>query len=99
MRTDARTFFEVDLPALLDSRFAAADAQRVRCPVAHVAGTRSGPRFRQVRELVLTWFPHAEDVVINGANHSLAMTHPAEIAWVLHPFLRRHSPRDRSPDH
>ncbi len=66
--------------------------RRAACPLsgAHVAGTRSGPWFRHVREFVLTWFPHAEDVVINGADHSLALTHPAQIAGALHPFLRRH---------
>ena len=99
MRRDARTFFEVDLPALFDWKFAATDAERVRCPVAHVAGTCSGPWFRQVRALVLAWFPGAEDVVVRGADHSLAITHPAEIASELHRFLRDHAvhggPADR----
>ncbi len=97
MLTDASTLFGEDLPALFRWRFTTADAERVRCPVAHVAGTRSGPWFRQVRELVLTWFPRAEDVVIDGADHSLAMTHPAEIAAALHPFIRRHPLPDRPP--
>jgi pimeloyl-ACP methyl ester carboxylesterase len=98
MRTDARTFFEADLPALFAWRFTAADADGVRCPVAHVAGTRSGPWFRQVRELMLTWFPGAEDVVIDGDDHSLAMTHPSEIAAALHPFLLRHPLPDDTAD-
>jgi hypothetical protein len=41
--------------------------------------TRSGPLFRQVRDLVLTGFPQADDVVNDGADRSLAvMAHPAQ---------------------
>lgn len=89
MEADAETFFRVDLPALLSWRFTAADAGAVRCPVLHVCGTESGEWFRQVREQVLGWFPQAGDVVIDGADHTLAITHPAEIAAALVPFLQR----------
>ncbi len=90
MRRDAQTFFGIDLPALLDWSFTVTDAGRVACPVLHVSGTDSGEWFRQVRDLVLTWFPHAEDVVIDGADHSLALTHPVQVAEALVRFLDRH---------
>ena len=89
MERDATTFFATDIPALLSWEFDAAAAARIRCPVLYVGGTESGPWFAQVRELVHTWLPHAEDVVIPGAGHLLALTHPAEVATAVVDFLRR----------
>lgn len=90
MQRDARTFFDSDLPALLAWQFTATDAHRITCPVLHIGGTDSGAWFAEVRSLMLSWFPDAQDVVLPGADHSLAITHPAEIADALVPFLRRH---------
>jgi hypothetical protein len=58
--------------------------------VLHVGGSLSGPWFADVRRLMLTWLPHAEDGVLSGANHSFAITHPHELAIALAEFLRRH---------
>lgn len=44
----------------------------------------------EVRELILEWFPDADDVVIDGADHSLALTHASEIADALEVCLPRH---------
>ncbi|MFW6034457.1 MAG: alpha/beta fold hydrolase [bacterium] len=93
MDRDAATFFDTDLPALLGWRFGVDDARRIECPVLHIAGAESGPWFAEVRELVLDWFPQAEDVVIPGAGHSMAMTHPAAVAGTMARFLRRHQSR------
>lgn len=90
MRQDVGTFFDTDLPALLDWTFGPDDVSRVDCPLLYVGGTASGPWFAEVRELVLSWFPDAEDVVVDGADHFLAVTHAPEIARELATFLRRH---------
>jgi pimeloyl-ACP methyl ester carboxylesterase len=90
MRQDTRTFFDTDLPALLAWRFGPDDASRIRCPVMYIGGTHSGTWFAEVRELMLAWIPHAEDVVVDGADHSLALTHAPDIADALSTFLRRH---------
>lgn len=90
MRRDAVTFFDVDLPAVLQWSFTPADAARVQCPVLHVGGTDSGPWFAEVRNLILDWFPAAVDVVIDGADHMLALSHSREIADAVVAFLRRH---------
>jgi pimeloyl-ACP methyl ester carboxylesterase len=87
---DADTFFATDLPALLDWRFEAADAQRIRQPVLYIGGSHSGPWFAEVRRLILTWLPQTEDVQIAGADHSLAITHPRPVAAAMESFLRRH---------
>ena len=90
MERDAATFFDADLPALLAWRFSLADARRISCPVLHIGGTDSGRWFAEVREVVLSWLPHAEDVLIAGADHSLVLTHAAQVAAALADFLRRH---------
>jgi pimeloyl-ACP methyl ester carboxylesterase len=87
---DADTFFATDLPALLDWRFGAAEARRIGQPVLYVGGSHSGLWFAEVRRLILTWLPQAEDVEVAGADHSLVMTHPAPIASAMESFLRRH---------
>ena len=90
MQRDTGTFFDTDLPALLSWSFDAADARRVTCPVLHVGGSDSGPWFAEVRQLILTWLPQTEDVLLDGADHSLALTHTAQIAAALADFLGRH---------
>lgn len=90
MDQDRLTFFDTDLPALLDWDFGAEKASGITCPVLHVGGTDSGPWFAEVRELVLRWFPQAEDVRIDGADHSLALTHSTEVAEAIAGFLERH---------
>lgn len=90
MNQDAGTFFDVDIPALLDWRFSPTEATHVDCPVLYMGGTDSGQWFAEVRELIGSWFPNAEDVVIDGADHSLAATHPAECARAVAAFVDRH---------
>lgn len=90
MRQDVATFFDTDLPALLTWRFGPDDADRIGCPVLYVGGSESGSWFAEVFELILRWIPHAEDVIIDGADHSLALTHAPRIAEVLSAFLARH---------
>ncbi|WP_233506844.1 alpha/beta fold hydrolase [Jiangella anatolica] len=89
MDRDAATFFDTDLPALLAWPFGPGDAARVRCPVLLVGGAASGPWFAEARAQVLEWLPAASDVVIPGADHSLAMTHWRDLAAVVEPFLRQ----------
>jgi pimeloyl-ACP methyl ester carboxylesterase len=90
MGQDIGTFFDTDLPALLAWRFGAEDARRITQAVLHIGGSESGQWFAEVRDLMLAWLPQADDVVLAGADHSLALTHPAEVAAALVAFLRRH---------
>lgn len=90
MEYDAITFFDTDVPALLNWSFGDAEIRRIACPILHVGGTDSGPWFAEVRKLVRDWFPDADDVVIEGADHSLVLTHVAEVAGAVVSFLQRH---------
>jgi pimeloyl-ACP methyl ester carboxylesterase len=89
MRRDVATFFDTDLPALLSWRFGPDDAARIGCPVLYIGGSESGPWFAEVHELISGWIPHAEDVIVDGADHSLALTHAPDIAEALSAFLGR----------
>jgi pimeloyl-ACP methyl ester carboxylesterase len=90
MRRDATTFFDFDIPALLSWDFGAEDAARVTCPVLYVGGSERGPLFREVPALVGRWFPGADQAIIPGAGHSVALTHTDMVAKVLSAFLARH---------
>jgi pimeloyl-ACP methyl ester carboxylesterase len=90
MEQDTGTFFDTDIPALLAWRFGVNDARRITQAVLHIGGSESGQWFAEVRDLMLAWLPQAEDVVLAGADHSLALTHPAEVAAAVVAFLRRH---------
>ncbi|WP_146146055.1 alpha/beta fold hydrolase [Geodermatophilus tzadiensis] len=87
---DGGTFLDVDVPALLDWPFDASTAARVRCPVLHVAGSDHGSLFDGVGELIRAWLPQADQVVVAGAGHDVALTHPEALLGVLVPFLTRH---------
>ncbi|MFQ6172749.1 alpha/beta fold hydrolase [Oryzobacter sp. R7] len=91
LERDAPTFFEADLPALLAWDFTEDDAREIAVPVLHVGGSASGPWFREVREHVTAWFPGAEGVVVEGAGHTLAVTHTDEVAGAIASFLARHA--------
>ena len=91
MQRDTTTFFDTDLPALLSWHFDAEDARRIKCPVLHISGSHSGPWFAEVRDLVLTWLPQTEDVLLTGADHSLVLTHTPQVAAALADFLGRHA--------
>lgn len=56
----------------------------------YLGGTASGPWFAQVRQLILAWLPHAEEVMLTGADHSMALTHAPQVATAIASFLRRH---------
>ena len=90
---DAATFFLTDSPALVAWRFGAADAARITQPVLYVGGTESGPWFAEMRERLLEWLPQADDLVVEGADHSLVLTHVEEIAPAVSSFLHRHPVR------
>lgn len=97
MQRDAATFFDTDLPALFSWQFGPEDARRITCPVLHVGGSASGPWFAEVRELVATWLPDAESALIEGADHSLPITHTQQVADAITEFVGRHVIPDAHP--
>jgi pimeloyl-ACP methyl ester carboxylesterase len=90
MRRDATTFFDTDIPALLTWQFGRDDARRIGCPVLYVGGGESSNWFQEVHTLLMAWLPAAEDAVVQGAGHGLALTHAPLVAAALAAFLSRH---------
>jgi pimeloyl-ACP methyl ester carboxylesterase len=87
---DAVTFFQCDWPAVLAWQFGADDAGRITQPVLHIGGSDSGPLFAAVRELIRSWLPQTEHIILTGADHAMAITHPADVAVTIVDFLQRH---------
>jgi hypothetical protein len=58
--------------------------------VLHISDSESGRWFAEVRDLVLTWLPRAEDVVLPAADHALVVTHAPQVADAVAGFLGRH---------
>jgi hypothetical protein len=57
MARDMVTFFDSDIPALLDWRFGPDDARRISTSVLYIGGSESGRWFAEVRELISSWLP------------------------------------------
>lgn len=87
---DAATFFTSDIPALLSWDLDAEAARHIHQPTLYIGGSESGPWFAEVRKLMLDWLSPAEDVIVEGADHNLAATHPGQIAHALTDFIGRH---------
>jgi pimeloyl-ACP methyl ester carboxylesterase len=91
---DARTFFEVEVPALEQWELGA-KVKRISQPVLYVLAGDSHPMFTEGRDLVRSWFPESEDQVVQGVTHALQMQKPEPVAAVVGDFLRRHPIEDR----
>ena len=87
---DARTFFEIELPALQAWAFGADDAAGVDKPVLSVLGADSIPFFGEGRTLLQSWFPRAEVYDLPDAGHFLQMENPGALADELGDFFGRH---------
>jgi pimeloyl-ACP methyl ester carboxylesterase len=90
---DAATWFEADLPAVLDSRFAELEAREITQPVLVVLGERSAllhPRFTETYRLLLDWLPNAEGFVLDDAAHFQPVEDPRRMAEALAGFYARH---------
>jgi pimeloyl-ACP methyl ester carboxylesterase len=91
--SDAATFYEKELPEVLDWRFGEAEARRITQPTLVVLGETSvalHPRFAETYRLLLDWLPDAEGVILPEATHFLQMQHPGPTADALARFLARH---------
>jgi pimeloyl-ACP methyl ester carboxylesterase len=87
---DARTFFEIEMPALREWAFDGDDAARIDKPVLSVLGADSLQFFVEGRDLLQSWFPRAELYELAGAGHFLQMERPGDVAAALAEFFARH---------
>ena len=88
--TDADAFFAQELPAVVAWTFTREDAARVVQPVLAVLGENSRAVFRERRDLLLDWLPHAEPFELPAATHLLQVENPGAMASGLAAFFARH---------
>jgi pimeloyl-ACP methyl ester carboxylesterase len=95
--TDAATWFETEVAALLAWPFDVAQARQITQPVLSVLGGESEAlwaRFGETHRWLLETLPHAEAFVLPGATHFPQFDDPRGLAEGLAAFLARHpSPR------
>lgn len=87
---DAGTFFEVEMPALMQWQFGLAEAGALQTPALVVVGGNSLGRFRAAHTALLRALPRAEEKVIEGVGHELQMQQPQAVADAINVFLRKH---------
>lgn len=93
---DAKTFFEVELPALTRWVFRRVEAGQIRQPTLSVLGSDTTPLWVDVARFLRTTLPRAEECTIDGVGHLLHLQQPEPVADAVAGFLARNSMKDRS---
>jgi pimeloyl-ACP methyl ester carboxylesterase len=83
----ADLFFQAEMPAVQHWSFGPGDAERVTQPVLNVLGAQSVPRFVEGSELVQSWFPDAQRLLVPDAGHLLMVQNPRGLAKGLKDFF------------
>lgn len=87
---DVDTFFGGYLPALNAWQFGRHEAARISQPVLSVLGTQTERLFVDGHDLLHSWFPQAEDLIVEGVGHLLHMQRPEPVVQGVRAFLGRH---------
>jgi pimeloyl-ACP methyl ester carboxylesterase len=95
--SEADLFFQAEMAAVQQWRFGPADAERITRPVLNVHGARSEQRFVEASELIQSWFPQAERLLVPDAGHLLMVQNPTALAEGLVAFFARHPIGDEVP--
>ena len=87
---DAATLFSFDLGV---AGFDEEKAKRISpsTPILYMWGSDTPSFFKEDRDMVRAWFPHAEDQLVRGVGHSLQMEDPRAVAEGIARFVRRHA--------
>jgi pimeloyl-ACP methyl ester carboxylesterase len=93
---DTELFYRAEWPTLTTWMLDETRAAAVQSPVLSVMGTRSGPFFKEGRQLLHQAFAQCTDADIPGANHLLYLQEPELIAAAIADFLQRRSTLKRT---
>lgn len=91
---DADAFFGSYLPALSAWQFGPEQAAAIRQPVLAVRGTETDQWFIDGHQVLRSWFPQAEECLVEGVGHLLHMQRPEPIARGVAAFFARHPMTD-----
>jgi pimeloyl-ACP methyl ester carboxylesterase len=88
-------FFRDEGPAVMESQFGPAEAERVTKPVLNIQGGAQPEHTvelaRQITERTETLLPQTETVVIPGGSHALPLQVPDALGRVIAKFVRQHA--------
>jgi len=87
---DLDTVMLSDMPALQLWSFTGEDAARIAQPVLNLTGAHSESYFREIYNVVATWFPQAENDVLPDASHAMTQTNPKGAAERQARFFASH---------
>ncbi|MFW6085167.1 MAG: alpha/beta fold hydrolase [Gemmatimonadota bacterium] len=90
---NAHLFFEQELPAFDGYLLDEADFVRIDRPILYVVSDSDGgygKAHHDRMELIKSWLPELETVVVDDADHALPMQQPGLIADVIASFVGRH---------
>lgn len=90
--SNASTFFEFEIPALMQWGFSEEQAGRIHQPVLVALGSDSvglSPRFQETYDGLLDWLPNAEGFILPGATHAMQMQNPHTMGEALVAFFDR----------
>ncbi len=89
---DADTFFQIELPALMEyaQTMSAEHLRTIKKPVLAMVGRHTTPVFQQIHDKVLATIVQSEGLDIPGAGHMLQMENPTAVAEGLAEFFGNH---------
>ncbi len=87
---DAEMFFSHELPALDLWHFSQTLSLRLTCPILSMIGAETAPVFAESHELLMHWYPNAEEFELPDATHAAPMSRPKMVGAALASFLVRH---------
>lgn len=77
-------------PAMDAWQFTRDDAVRIARPVLNVVGGDSRPYFHDCHEIIASWIPHAENVVLPDTRHCILEMNSSGVAGHFADFFSRH---------
>jgi 3-oxoadipate enol-lactonase len=86
---DAGTFFDVEMPAIMQWQFGVQEAGTLQIPALVVVGSNSPAGFKAGHSALLRALPRAQEEIIQGVGHELQMQQPAAVAQVINQFVRK----------
>ena len=87
---DADTNFQADGPEHQRWTFTREDAARISQPVLNMRGADTTSYFQEIHETLQTWLPHAENFILQDANHCMLQINPSGAAERLASFFSSH---------
>lgn len=88
-RRDAKTFFEVEVPAMLQWQFGEEEAKKITQPVCYIMGSLTQPGIAKFKPYLKFWIPQFEAHTVEGVNHALHSQDPLAVAEIIANFIER----------